>query len=66
MLILNGRTEPGAVLWVDSEKIEVSEDGSFYAVVRLRKEGVNDVVVSAQDAAGNTRKLVQRAYVDPF
>lgn len=66
MLILNGRTEPGAVLWVDNEKVEVSEDGTFYAVVRLRKEGVNDVAITAQDAAGNVRKLTQRAYVDSF
>lgn len=66
MMILNGKTEPGAVLWVDNEKVEVSEDGSFYAVVRLRKEGVNDVVILAQDAAGNEKKVVQRAYVDPL
>lgn len=66
MLILNGRTEPGAVLWVNDEKVDVSGDGSFYTVVRLRREGVNDIAISAQDAAGNVQKLVQRAYVDPL
>jgi hypothetical protein len=66
MLILNGRTEPGALLWVDNEKVEVTDDGSFYAVIRLRKEGVNDVLLVAQDAAGNVRKLTHRAYVDPY
>lgn len=66
MLILNGRTEPGAVLWVDDEKVEVSEDGSFYAVVRLRKEGVNEIDLMAQDAAGNQRHVSQKAYVDSF
>ena len=59
-------TEPGAVLWVNDEKVEVSEDGSFYAVVKLAREGINDVVLSAQDAAGNAKKLVQRAYVEPL
>jgi hypothetical protein len=66
MLILNGRTEPGATLWVDNEKVEVTDDGTFYAVIRLRKEGVNDVALVAQDAAGNVRKLTHRAYVDPY
>lgn len=66
MLILNGRTEPGALLWVDNEKVDVSVDGTFYAVVRLKKEGVNDVMIMAQDAAGNTRKLNQRAFLDPY
>lgn len=66
MLILNGRTEPGALLWVDNEKVDVTDDGTFYAVVRLRKEGVNDVALLAQDAAGNVRKVTHRAYVDPY
>lgn len=66
MLILNGRTEPGAQLWVDNERVDVYDDGTFYAVIRLRKEGVNDVQIVAQDAAGNVTKLVHRAYVDSY
>jgi hypothetical protein len=66
MLILNGRTEPGALLWVDNEKVDVTDDGSFYAVIRLRKEGVNDIQLLAQDASGNVQKLTHRAYVDPY
>jgi hypothetical protein len=66
MLILNGKTEPGALLWVDNEKVEVADDGTFYAVIRLRKEGVNDVALLAQDAFGNVRKLSHRAYLEPY
>ncbi len=66
MLILNGRTESGAHLWVDNEKVDVTDDGTFYAVIRLRKEGVNDVSLLAQDASGNARKMTHRAYVDPY
>jgi hypothetical protein len=66
MLILNGRTEPGALLWVDNEKVDVTDSGTFYAVVRLRKEGVNDVSLLAQDASGNSAKLTHRAYVDSY
>jgi hypothetical protein len=66
MVILNGRTEPGAQLWIDSEKVDVYDDGTFYAVIRLRKEGNNDVQLVAQDAAGNEARLVKRAYVEQF
>lgn len=66
MLILNGRTEPGALLWVDNEKVDVSQDGSFYAVIRLKNEGVNEIVVSAQDAAGNVTRVPQKAYVESY
>ncbi len=30
MVVVNGRTEPGATLWVDNEKIDVFDDGTFY------------------------------------
>ena len=64
MVILNGKTEPGALLWVDNEKIEPYENGTFYAVVRLRKEGENVVTVVAQDAAGNSAQVTKKAYVE--
>jgi hypothetical protein len=66
MLILNGKTEPGALLWIDSEKVDVYEDGSFYAVIRLRKEGVNELHLLAQDATGNEARLTHRAYVESY
>jgi hypothetical protein len=66
MVIMNGRTEPGAQLWIDSEKVDVYDDGTFYAVIRLRKEGTNDVQLVAQDAAGNEARLVKRAYVEQY
>jgi hypothetical protein len=66
MLIVNGRTEPGALLWVDNEKVDVYDDGTFYSVVRLRKEGVNEVVFLAQDAAGNETRVTRRTYVESY
>jgi len=66
MLILNGRTEPGALLWIDAEKVDVYDDGTFYAVIRLRKEGWNELKIVAQDAAGNETRMVQRAYVEGY
>jgi hypothetical protein len=66
MVIVNGRTEPGATLWIDSEKIDVYDDGTFYAVVRLRKEGLNDIRFVAQDTAGNETEHTRSAYVEMF
>lgn len=66
MVIVNGRTEPGATLWADEEKIDVDEAGSFYSVVRLRKEGVNRLRFVAQDTAGNETEVVRSVYVEPL
>ncbi len=66
MVIVNGRTEPGASLWVENERIEVSDDGSFYAVVRLRKEGLNDLRFVAQDTAGNETELRRQTYLEIY
>ncbi len=66
MLIINGKTEPGALLWIDNEKVDVYDDGTFYAVIRLKKEGVNELHLLAQDAAGNESRLTHRAYVETY
>ena len=66
MLILNGRTEPGALLWVNGEKVDVYDDGSFYSVLKLPKEGINEVVVEAQDAAGNRTRIPKKFLVETY
>lgn len=66
MVVINGETEPGATLWVDSNKIDVYSDGSFNAVVRLRREGMNEVLLVAQDNAGNETKLTRTAFVEVY
>jgi hypothetical protein len=66
MLIINGSTEPGAQVWVDNEKVDVSDDGTFYTVLRLRKEGTNVLKIVAQDAAGNQEVLTHQAYAESY
>lgn len=66
MVIINGRSEPGATLWIDNEKIDVYDDGSFNAVIRMQQEGVNEIVFVAQDNAGNETRKVKSTYVDQF
>ena len=66
MVIVNGKTEPGATLWADEEKIEVDDSGAFYAVIRLRREGMNRLRFVAQDTAGNETRLERQAFVEVY
>ncbi len=66
MVIINGQTEPGATLWVNNDKIEVFDDGSFNTVVKLRQEGRNDLVLVAQDNAGNETTVTKSTYLEMY
>ena len=66
LVIINGTTEAGATLFVNRQKVDVYEDGSFTAVVRLQKEGINRLEIQVQDAAGNTTSVNKSVYVESF
>lgn len=66
MVIVNGLTDPDAKLWIDNNKVDVFEDGSFHAVVKLRMEGVNRLLLVAQDPAGNEQSVKRDAYVEAY
>ncbi|MFQ5877391.1 MAG: FecR domain-containing protein [Acidobacteriota bacterium] len=66
LVIINGRTEPGAVLTMDGQKIDVYDDGTFTAVLRMKKEGFNQIEIVAQDPAGNTTRARKRVYVEAY
>jgi hypothetical protein len=66
MVIINGETDPDARLWIDNNKVDVFEDGSFNAVVKLRRDGLNELLLVAQDPAGNETSLVRKAYVEGY
>ncbi|MEE9291967.1 MAG: FecR domain-containing protein [Acidobacteriota bacterium] len=66
LVIIKGRTEPGALLTIDGNKIDVYDDGSFTAVVRMKHEGYNNLNIVAQDSAGNTSRTSKRVFVESF
>jgi glucodextranase-like protein/FecR-like protein len=66
LVIINGRTEPGAVLSIDGQKVDVYDDGAFTAVVRMKKDGQNQVDIVAQDPAGNTTRMRRSVYVESY
>ncbi len=64
--IVSGRSEPGALVWVDGERVDVREDGRFTTVVALRQDGENRIRFVAQDAAGNEVRKTGSAFLDAF
>jgi hypothetical protein len=66
LLIINGKTEPGALLTIEGHSVDVYDDGTFTAVIRMKHEGKNDVEIVAQDAAGNETRLKRSAFVESY
>jgi hypothetical protein len=64
--IVSGQSEPGSLVWVDGERVDVRDDGRFTWVVKLRADGENKIRFVAQDAAGNETRRAGSAYVDAF
>lgn len=54
--VVRGRTNPGAVLLVDGERVEVGPDGTFARVVYLR-EGTQKLRVRARDVGGRLEEV---------
>jgi len=66
LLIINGRTEPGALLSIEGQAIDVYDDGTFTAVVRMKHEGNNEVTIVAQDSSGNETRQRRSVFVESF
>ncbi|GAB4225043.1 MAG: hypothetical protein Kow0062_27350 [Acidobacteriota bacterium] len=64
--IVSGTSEPGALLWIDGENVDVEDDGSFTWVIKLHQDGRNRIEFVAQDAAGNETRQVRDVWVQTF
>ena len=64
IVIMNGRTEPGATVEVNGEDTSVNADGTFTKTVQLAAEGWSFVEIRARDAWGNETVRKQRVYVE--
>ncbi len=51
-IMLRGKTEPGAKIYIEGKRVNVNQDGSFRHRVDV-KPGASLIVVEAVDAAGN-------------
>ncbi len=61
---IEGKTEPGANVFVNGEQVYVDSSGLFVADVRLEKEGLNVIEVKSSDLAGNVAILHRVVVLD--
>lgn len=61
--IIEGRTEPGAIVIIEGETITPNVDGTFSTIISLRYVGENLITVQAVDPAGNETVKKLRVYV---
>ncbi len=66
LVIINGKTEPGARLTIGGQRIDVYDDGAFTAVIRMKKEGRNDLDIIAHDPSGNETRLRRTVFVESY
>ncbi len=64
IFIVGGRTEPGSVVEVNGEPVQVAADGSFTKTIQVTKEGWSFIEVRARDAGGNETVLNPRVFVE--
>jgi hypothetical protein len=66
LVILTGKTEPGAALTVNGEPIDVDASGAFKKVISFHTEGVNVLSVRAVDGAGNETVRRETVMIDVY
>jgi hypothetical protein len=66
LVILSGRTEPGAAVTVNGEPVDVEASGAFKKVVSMHREGVNVLTVRAVDGAGNETVRRETVMIDVY
>ena len=62
--LVQGTTEPGATVTVNSEPVDVGADGTFKKAVALSREGWNTIVIRATDPAGNMTEDRKTVFVE--
>jgi glucodextranase-like protein/FecR-like protein len=66
LVIIKGRTEAAATLSIDGQPVDVYDDGTFTAVVKMKHDGPNTLEIIAQDSAGNETKIRKSVYVETY
>jgi hypothetical protein len=53
IVIVEGKTEPGATVTVDDEPADLDPSGAFKKILSINKEGLHTITIKAVDTAGN-------------
>ena len=63
VLIVGGKTEPGARVSINGEPVEVDLDGSFNKAIQMNREGWSTLEIRAVDSEGNPNVLHRKVFV---
>ncbi|MCP4659894.1 MAG: FecR domain-containing protein [bacterium] len=66
LVIVNGKTEPGAKVTINGEAVSLRRDGSFSKTVQMTQEGWGFVEVKATDAWDNEAIQRVQVFIDAF
>ncbi|MEE8523880.1 MAG: hypothetical protein V3T72_08110 [Thermoanaerobaculia bacterium] len=66
LVIVNGRTEPGATVEINGEPVLVQIDGAFNKTIQLSQVGFAFIRVVATDAWDNPTEIKRRVFIDSF
>lgn len=64
IFLIFGKTDPGAIVTVNSEPADVEPDGSFKKTITIDREGYATLVIKAVDAAGNETVKPVKVFVE--
>jgi hypothetical protein len=62
--IIEGKTDPGATVFINDEEVDVESDGRFKKLITFNKVGSQAVVVKAVSPAGLQTIQTQKVFVD--
>lgn len=66
LVIVNGKTEPGATVTINGESVSLRRDGSFSKTVQMTQEGWGFVEIKATDAWDNEAVQRVQVFIDAF
>ena len=66
LVIVNGRTEPGAAVQINEEPVSVQVDGSFSKTIQMKQVGFAFIRIVATDAWDNPTEVKRRVFIDAF
>ena len=66
VVLVSGRTEPGAEVSINSQPATVQLDGAFNKTIEMNQVGFAFIEVVATDAWKNTTDLKRRVFIDAF
>ena len=66
LVLIKGRTEPGATVTINDEPVSVQLNGSFSKTIQMTKLGPAFIKIVASDAWNNSTEVKRRVFIDAF